>query len=134
MPLMRIDVIKGHDKEYLKQLMQVSYEVMLDCFGAPEGDRYQILTQHEDFEMNILDTGLGIDRTKDVVVFSLTTRPRTEEQKIKFYHDLSEQLEKTIGLKKSDLMINLTTNTDTDWSFGNGVAQFVDGPLKVVSI
>ncbi|GAT91166.1 tautomerase family protein [Apilactobacillus kunkeei] len=130
MPKMNIDVIKGHDRDYLKQLMDISYHVMLDCFGAPDGDRYQILTQHEDFEMNILDTGLGFDRTNDVVVFSLTTRPRTKEQKLKFYHDLAEQLENKLGIKKTDLMINLTTNTDEDWSFGNGVAQFIDGPLK----
>ena len=58
---MNIDVIKGHDRDYLKQLMDISYHVMLDCFGAPDGDRYQILTQHEDFEMNILDTGLRLN-------------------------------------------------------------------------
>ena len=120
MPKMNIDVIKGHDRDYLKQLMDISYHVMLDCFGAPD----------EDFEMNILDTGLGFDRTNDVVVFSLTTRPRTKEQKLKFYHDLAEQLEAKLEIKKTDLMINLTTNTDEDWSFGNGIAQFIDGPLK----
>lgn len=36
----------------------------------------------------ILDTGLGIERTDKVLVFSLVTRPRTTEQKVNFYNSL----------------------------------------------
>ncbi|WP_370189623.1 tautomerase family protein [Aeromicrobium sp.] len=33
------------------------------------------------------------------------------------------------GLAPSDLIVSLTENTKEDWSFGHGVAQFVEGLL-----
>jgi len=73
MPLMKIDLIKGRTKEEIKQILDISYEVMLSTFDAPEGDRYQIVNQHEDYEMQILDTGLGVERTNEVIIFTIIT-------------------------------------------------------------
>ncbi|MFV0559577.1 MAG: tautomerase family protein [Enterococcus sp.] len=129
MPLMRIDVRKGHDETYLKKLLDIAYEVQLETFHTPLGDRYQLLTQHEPFEMQILDTGLGISRTKDVVVFHLTTRPRTSESKELFYKTLVTRLHNELGILQTDVVISLSVNTDEDWSFGNGEAQFLTGQL-----
>ncbi|WP_341482919.1 tautomerase family protein [Nicoliella spurrieriana] len=126
---MRIDVIKGHDEQYLKDLLEVSYQTMLDTFGIPNGDRYQVLTQHEPFEMNILDSGLGIERSRDVVVFQITTRSRNVSQKRAYYDLLAKGLQEKIGLDPKNLLVSLSTNGDADWSFGYGKAQFVDGPL-----
>lgn len=129
MPLMRIDVIKGHDEAYLKKMLDVAYEVQLDTFHTPKGDRYQILTQHDPFEMQILDTGLGIDRTKDVIVFNLVTRPRTTKDKQAFYQKLAERLHDELNIRKEDVIVSLVSNNDDDWSFGNGEAQFLTGKL-----
>ncbi|KRM86474.1 tautomerase family protein [Lacticaseibacillus thailandensis] len=129
MPLMRIDMLKGRQPEEIQALLDISYRVMLKAFDAPEGDRYQIVTQHEPYEMQVLDTGLGFKRTDQVVVFSLTTRPRTEPQKQAFYHDLVAALHDQLNMRPEDVMINLTVNTDADWSFGRGQAQFLTGDL-----
>lgn len=129
MPLMRIDVIKGHDEEYLKKLLKIAYEVQLATFHTPEGDRYQILTQHEPFEMQILDTGLGIERTNDVVFFNLVTRPRATKAKEAFYRQLTDRLHDELGLRPEDIVFSLVPNNDDDWSFGNGEAQFLNGKL-----
>lgn len=88
MPLMKIDMIKGRTEKEIKQILDISYQVMLNAFHAPEGDRYQIVNQHEDYEMQILDTGLDFKRTGQVIVFSLVTRPRTTEEKQTFYSQL----------------------------------------------
>ncbi len=129
MPLMRIDVIKGHDAGYLKQLLTIAYEVQVQTLNTPIGDRYQILTQHEPFEMQILDTGLGIKRSRDIVVFNLTTRPRSTKAKLAFYKQLVARLNKELGLRKEDIIFSLVPNNDDDWSFGNGEAQFLNGEL-----
>lgn len=129
MPLMKIDMIKGRNEDEIKGILDISYQVMLEAFHAPEGDRYQIVTQHEPFEMQILDTGLGFERTEQVIVFSLTTRPRTSEEKQNFYSQLVKELEDQLGIKPEDVMINLTVNSDEDWSFGFGRAQFLTGEL-----
>ncbi|CAM2924823.1 tautomerase family protein [Dellaglioa algida] len=129
MPVMRVDMIKGRSESQIKEILDIAYDVMLQSFGAPVGDRYQIVTQHAANEMQVLDTGLGFTRTEDVLVFSLTTRPRTTEQKEDFYHRLMNQLQQKVGLRPEDLVINLTINTDEDWSFGMGKAQFLTGDL-----
>jgi hypothetical protein len=128
MPLMRIDMIKGRNEDEIKKILDISYKVMLETFDAPEGDRYQLVTQHEPYEMQILDTGLGFKRTKKLV-FSLTTRPRTTKQKNAFYERLIQDLGNGIGIRPEDVMINLTVNDDEDWSFGLGRAQFLTGEL-----
>ena len=129
MPLMKIDMIKGRNQEEITKILDISYKVMLEAFGAPEGDRYQIVSQHEDYEMQILDTGLGIKRTNQVLVFSLITRFRTVDQKQAFYRNLVSQLNDELGIRSEDVMINLVVNQDADWSFFNGEAQFLTGAL-----
>lgn len=129
MPLMKIDLIKGRSQSEIKEILDISYQVMLKAFHAPQGDRYQIVTQHEAFEMQLLDTGLGFDRTDQVIVFSLITRPRTTEEKKNFYFLLVKELGDKLGIQSKDVMINLTVNTDEDWSFGFGRAQFLTGEL-----
>lgn len=77
----------------------------------------------------MLDTGLGLTRTDQVLVFSLTTRPRTQTQKEAFYQNLVTRLHDELNIRPEDVMINLTVNSDADWSFGNGEAQFLTGKL-----
>lgn len=36
MPLMRVDVLKGHDEAYLKQLLKIAYEVQGETLHTPE--------------------------------------------------------------------------------------------------
>ncbi|WP_438798354.1 tautomerase family protein [Staphylococcus pseudintermedius] len=129
MPIIKIDLIKGKSKDYIKEVLDISYEVMLEAFHPPVGDRYQIVTQHEAYEMQILDTGLGVERTTDVLVFTLITRPRTQEQKTIFYRKLVEMLHLKLGIRKEDVLITLVENTDENWSFFNGEAQFLNGDL-----
>ena len=129
MPLMKIDLIKGREREEIKKILNISYEVMLDTFKAPKGDRYQIVNQHEDYEMQILDTGLGVERTNEVIIFTIITRPRTEKQKLSFYSEVVKELHDKEGIRKEDIMFSLIENTDENWSFFNGEAQFLNGSL-----
>jgi len=39
-------------------------------------------------------------------------------------------LHEGVGISPSDVMINITSNTKADWSFGNGEAQFLNGKLS----
>jgi phenylpyruvate tautomerase PptA (4-oxalocrotonate tautomerase family) len=79
--------------------------------------------------MIIQDTGLGIERTKDVVIISITSLRRTEEKKRALYKALTDELSEHCGLDPQDIMISLVENTSADWSFGLGEAQFLTGKL-----
>jgi hypothetical protein len=46
-----------------------------------------------------------------------------------FYSSLVEKLEAACGIAPSDVLVTIVTNTDEDWSFGLGRAQFLTGEL-----
>ena len=79
--------------------------------------------------MVIEDTGLGIDRSPNVVVVRVTSRPRIQEQKENLYRLLRDELQRRCGIEPSDVVVAVTENTDADWSFGHGRAQFLTGDL-----
>jgi len=129
MPLLRFDLIEGRTDAEIETLLDAAHRAMLDAFGVPERDRYQIVQEHKPSRVRIEDTGLDIPRTDKVVIVSVTTRPRSVEQKQAFYRLLCEALKERCGMAASDVMVNFVTNTDADWSFGGGEAQFLTGRL-----
>jgi phenylpyruvate tautomerase PptA (4-oxalocrotonate tautomerase family) len=130
MPLLRIDVIEGRSEAELKKLLDAVHRALLGAFKVPEHDRYQIVHTHPAAEMKIEDTGLGIPRSDSVIFVQVTTRPHTWSEKQKFYELLCQELVQHCGMKDSDIVISITQNTDEDWSFGYGRAQFITGELK----
>jgi phenylpyruvate tautomerase PptA (4-oxalocrotonate tautomerase family) len=64
-----------------------------------------------------------------VPVVRMTSRPRTREQKERFYSTLCEHLQRRCGVEPSDLVVSITENPDEDWCFGLGRAQFLTGEL-----
>ena len=129
MPLLRFNLIEGRSEAELKTLLDAAHDAMLEAFRVPPGDRYQIVSEHKPSRMVVEDTGLGIARTKDVVVVEVTTRPRGREQKERFYRLLTEKLEAACGIRPTDVMVTMVENADEDWSFGHGRAQFLTGEL-----
>ncbi|HUW73276.1 MAG TPA: tautomerase family protein [Methyloceanibacter sp.] len=129
MPLLRFDLIEGRSDDEMKALLDAAHRAMLEAFKVPERDRYQIVHEHKPETMIIEDTGLDIPRTDKVVVVSVTSRPRTREQKEDFYRVLCEELRRACGIAPSDVMVSIVENADEDWSFGLGRAQFLTGEL-----
>ncbi|MCY9198492.1 tautomerase family protein [Bacillus atrophaeus] len=129
MPLLRFDLIEGRDEKQLKKLLDAAHNAMAEAFAVPERDRYQIVHQHPANELIIEDTGLGLKRSKDVVIISIVSKARTESQKETLYALLSQKLEAECGISPEDLMVSITENGDADWSFGLGEAQFLTRKL-----
>jgi phenylpyruvate tautomerase PptA (4-oxalocrotonate tautomerase family) len=129
-PLVRIDVVEGRrSPEQLRRLADAVQEVMLDVFAAPPGDRYQVITEHRPGQLICEDTGLGIERTDDLVVLQVFQQGRSEDQKRALYAGLASRLQEAAGLSPSDLIVSVASNTREDWSFGLGRAQFLEGDL-----
>jgi hypothetical protein len=129
MPLLRFDLIEGRTDAELQALLDAAHRAMLAAFRVPERDRYQIVNEHKPSRMLVEDTGLGIARTDKVVVVQVITRPRGKAAKQTFYRLLVEELQQSCGIAPSDVMVSMVENTDEDWSFGLGRAQFLEGDL-----
>jgi hypothetical protein len=129
MPLLTFDLIAGRTDDQLRTLLGTAHQAMVEAFDVPQRDRYQCVTQHRPSELVLEDTGLGYTRSKEVVLLTVVSRPRPEAQKVEFYRLLGERLQADCGLSPDDLIISLVENTDADWSFGRGRAQFLTREL-----
>ncbi|MET0189572.1 MAG: tautomerase family protein [Pseudonocardia sediminis] len=130
MPLIRIDAVAGRrTPEQLTTLLDTVHAEMVSAFGTPQRDRYQVVHEHPREHLVVQDTGLGFERTDDVLVVQVTSRPRGREAKEAFYGGLAASLQRDCGLRPEDLLVTITENTDEDWSFGHGRAQFLTGEL-----
>jgi phenylpyruvate tautomerase PptA (4-oxalocrotonate tautomerase family) len=132
MPLVKIDLLKGRTPEELRRLADTVQGVMLDVFAAPQGDRYQIITEHDEGQIIAEDTGLGLERTDGIVIIQIFQQGRSTDQKVAAYSELAGRLEAKCGVRPEDLIISVMANRHVDWSFGLGQAQFLDGTLKSI--
>src|SRR6202035_4038379 len=104
MPFLRVDAYEGRSKEQVKELLDAIHRAILSAFGVPLRDRYQVYQEHSESNFIVQDTGLGIDRTKNVVFIGITSRQRTEEQKTNLYTNLIEELKACRKRKASSAM------------------------------
>jgi 4-oxalocrotonate tautomerase len=125
MPLARIDLPKGKDAAYRQKLGRVVYEALVGV-GVPQNDRFQIVNEH-DADNFLFDADyLGIHRSDNLVMIQITwTEGRTVEQKQALYKAIVDGLKAAVGLRPEDVLINLVEVKKENWSFGNGIAQYV---------
>ena len=128
MPLLRFDVIEGRTEAEMKTLLDAAHRAMLATFKVPERDRFQIVHEHKRSQMIIEDRGLGIERSDKIVVVQVTSRPQHEKgEKVAFYKNLTEELERACGISPSDVVVTIFDISDDSWSLGLGRAQLIEG-------
>ena len=59
MPLVYYDIVRGRSRDEVRALLDSAQAALVEAFGTPERDRYQLLTEHSPDEMIIEDNGLG---------------------------------------------------------------------------
>jgi phenylpyruvate tautomerase PptA (4-oxalocrotonate tautomerase family) len=126
MPLARVSLRRGKPATYRKAVLEGIYQALRETFNVPEGDRFMILTEHDQDDFVYDPNYLGIQRSDDLVYIQLTvsnTRPTTQKQEL--YRRIVAKLTENPGLRPEDVFINLVETLPENWSFGNGVAQYV---------
>jgi phenylpyruvate tautomerase PptA (4-oxalocrotonate tautomerase family) len=125
MPFARISIPAGKPADYRKTVGDVVYEAMLPTLKAPEGDRFQVITEHAAADLILDPDYLGISRTKDAVIVQLTMNEgRSVEQKKGFFKAVADGLHDRLKIRREDVFINLVEVKKENWSFGNGIAQY----------
>jgi 4-oxalocrotonate tautomerase len=126
MPLVRIDLARGKSAQYRKSLGDIIYRAMTDVINVPQDDKFQVITEHPAEELNVTPTYLGIRYSPDLLLIQITlSQGRTVEQKSAFYKRVALDLQRELKIDPQDVFINLVEVAKENWSFGNGVAQYV---------
>jgi phenylpyruvate tautomerase PptA (4-oxalocrotonate tautomerase family) len=126
MPLVRIDLLEGKTPEYRIEVGQIVYQAMLDVLSVPKDDRFQIIAEHPKAGLQFDRDYLGIHRSEDCIFVQITlSSGRTVETKQRFYKAVADGLHEALKLRREDIFINLVEVSKENWSFGNGIAQYV---------
>lgn len=132
MPLTRISLRHGKSAAYRKAIRDGLYRAMREALDVPEGDRFMLITEHDEVDFDYGANWLGIARSDDLVIIQITVHStRTLAQKKALYRRVVELLTESPGLRPEDIFINLLQVPPENWSVGHGEAQFA--PSDVVS-
>ncbi|QCR42803.1 tautomerase family protein [Curtobacterium sp. SGAir0471] len=133
MPLVRIDLVTGRTPEQVRAVADAIHTAIVDEYGIPERDRFQVITEHPAQQIIAEDAGLGFERTDGVVMIQVFTQGgRSDEAKQSLYRAVHDRLAE-VGVASEDVFIGYVENGPQDWSFGFGRAQYVTGELGVPS-
>ena len=131
MPLTRVSLRRGKTAAYRKAILDGLYHAMRETFEVPEHDRFMTVSQHDEDEFSYRAKYLGIERSDDLVIIQLTvSNTRTVAQKQALYRRIVERLTDSPGLRPEDIFINLVEVQPENWSFGNGIAQYVPDAVR----
>jgi phenylpyruvate tautomerase PptA (4-oxalocrotonate tautomerase family) len=120
MPLVNISLLRGKSPAYIKAVADGINSAVIETMGFPPDDRYQIITEHNP---NCLEYQT---RTADrVMMFLIMRSGRAPEAKKAFYKKVVENLARDPGIDPANVLISIVENRDIDWSFRDGLAQFV---------
>ena len=130
MPIVHIYLLEGKPQSYLQALGASIHQGMVETWGLPEADRFQIFHEKkaEHFKIDRFSylEDEGVQRSDDVVVIQITTSPRTIHMKRAFYKRLPELLKDSIGLSPANVFINVMMTDEEDWSVGVGKTTLID--------
>jgi phenylpyruvate tautomerase PptA (4-oxalocrotonate tautomerase family) len=125
MPLVRIALLKGKSAAHIRAIADGVHQALVDTYGVPADDRFQLIQQHEPDELIYDPNYLGIRRSNDVVFINITaSEGRDLATKKAFYRAIAARLATEPGLRPEDVQVVISPNKREDWSFGLGLASY----------
>lgn len=126
MPLVRIDIRRNPDPSFAQRVGEVVYASMKSTINVPEHDNFQILSEHDERHLVYDAHYLGLERTAAVILIQITLNEgRTTEQKKLLYQSIAAGLQQRLAVRPADVFVNLVEVKKENWSFGDGIAQYV---------
>ncbi len=126
MPFVCIDLPPSATASDALAVSQGVHQALVDTFNVPLDDRFQVVTRHPEGEIVCAPQYLGIAHSAKVVFVQVTCAPgRTVEMKKALYSQVTANIAAGGSFDSADVIINLVESARENWSFGNGIAQYV---------
>ena len=125
MPFVRIDLGKQYSVAEAQTIGDIVYQAMTSSINVPADDKFQVITMHDENELKIPQSYLGIEYSRGIVFIQITLNEgRSVELKKKFYKSICEMVVEKLKIRSEDIFINLVEVSKENWSFGNGEMQY----------
>lgn len=121
MPFTRITLRQGYSDAALNTISTLLQKALVTEFDVPEHDCFQVIEMlpacQRVFDIHYLSGG----RSDNFVLFQVAAgRPRSRDQKQRFYHALCAALQVEMAIDPDDVMIIIQFNSTEEWSFSGG--------------
>lgn len=114
MPLVKIEIMKGHDKDYKKAVLQAVHEGLMLSLGIPDEDRFQRLYE---IDPDYFET--SSEKTNQFCMIELTLFPgRSLEVKEQVIFEITRLLGERLEIPAEDVFIVINDPPYGNWGFG----------------
>jgi len=126
MPFVRIS-LNRRSGDVARRVGACVHRAMMESLNIPEGDRFQVITEHDPGEMVYDRSFLGIERTDSIIMIQITLAVgRDRDTKTALYGSIVKLLSRELDIRPEDVFVSLLEAPTENFSFGNGEAQFAD--------
>lgn len=122
MPVVRIEIYKGFDNTYKKNILDGVHRALVDSFKIKDSDRNQLISEFDDssFERS---TG----KSRSFVIIEITAfKGRSREAKRILYRKIFENLEASPGIKQNDILVIIKEPELVNWGLNGKCADEID--------
>lgn len=121
MCVVRISLLRGKSPEYLRAVSDAIYDGLVQFYGMPENDKFQIFEQLDSGDLIFDRYHGGGPRSDDFMLLSILGGPGASvEVKQTFYSGVVKLLHECAGVRPEDVFISIQAAPKEDWSFGSG--------------
>ncbi len=114
MPLVRIEMIKGHSPEFRRTLLDCVHESLMATLGTEDWDRFQRIVE---IEPENFETAPG--KTEHFMIIEITLFPgRTPLQKKHLIEHLTSSLVERLQISATDVFIVIHEPANENWGLG----------------
>jgi 4-oxalocrotonate tautomerase len=125
-PLVRISLLRGKPEGFGRKVGDVVYRAMRETLDVPDKDKFQIFSEHAPGTLVYDPEYLDIERSDGFIAIQITlSEGRSVEMKKAFYRRVAEDLRRELDVRPQDVFVSLVEVKKENWSFGNGIAQYV---------
>jgi len=123
MPFVHITILSGRSPDYTRAVGDAVNRSVIETMNFPKDDRFQVIQEVPDYALQLQE------RKGERLIMHLVMRTgRSHDQKQAFYQEVTRRLSENPGIPADNVVICFTENQDVDWSFGMGLASFLEGP------
>jgi len=114
MPLVKIELLQGRNKETLIQLQTIVMDCVIDCLGLPSDDRNIRLLEYPDY-------AFSMKKPYEIIIEIAMFSGRTKETKKKIFQTIVNRLQESLNIPKETVFILLNDQPQENWGVRGGI-------------
>jgi len=115
MPIVKIELKKGHSPDFLRTFMNVVHDAMVEVLLLPTDDRNQRLTE---FDSALFESKPPYEYFIEIIMFA----GRTKETKAKLFKHIVSSLHNNLNIEPNKVFIVINEQPKENWGIRGGIS------------